>query len=189
MRSSPGARPVKRHGVETGQGFTFQIPAAYSAIVRSLENFPDAATLRIDRARRASRPRFRHRGLYHARLSATCCAVKGRSSLRRFPRPSRWSRRRAFRASAHRAPGPIRCPRAPAGSSSRDPIHRVTAWTRGRNETRRRSERSARAATDARLDGARTAGGHVAITVPRFRRCRPRSRYPACPICLPMSSR
>src|SRR5580704_1952373 len=28
----------------TGQGSTFQIPAAYSAIVRSLENFPEPAT-------------------------------------------------------------------------------------------------------------------------------------------------
>jgi hypothetical protein len=27
---------------------TFQISFAYSAMVRSLENFPDAATLRID---------------------------------------------------------------------------------------------------------------------------------------------
>src|SRR5262245_58219415 len=31
----------------TGHGFAFQISLAYSAIVRSLENFPDAATLTI----------------------------------------------------------------------------------------------------------------------------------------------
>ena len=31
----------------TGHGFTFQIPAAYSAIVRSLENFPEPATFKI----------------------------------------------------------------------------------------------------------------------------------------------
>src|SRR5712671_4666975 len=31
----------------TGHGFTFQISVAYSAIVRSLENFPEPATLRI----------------------------------------------------------------------------------------------------------------------------------------------
>jgi hypothetical protein len=31
----------------TGQGFAFQISAAYWAIVRSLENFPEPATFRI----------------------------------------------------------------------------------------------------------------------------------------------
>src|SRR3974390_1425906 len=31
----------------TGHGFTSQISAAYSAMVRSLENFPEPATLRI----------------------------------------------------------------------------------------------------------------------------------------------
>jgi hypothetical protein len=31
----------------TGHGFTPQISLAYSAIVRSLENFPDAATFRM----------------------------------------------------------------------------------------------------------------------------------------------
>src|SRR6516162_7634883 len=31
----------------TGQGVAFQIPAAYSAMVRSLENFPEQATLRM----------------------------------------------------------------------------------------------------------------------------------------------
>jgi hypothetical protein len=31
-------------GYEIGHGFAFQMLAAYSAIVRSLENFPDAAT-------------------------------------------------------------------------------------------------------------------------------------------------
>ena len=33
------------HG--TGHGFTFQMSAAYSAMVRSLENFPEPATFRI----------------------------------------------------------------------------------------------------------------------------------------------
>jgi hypothetical protein len=32
---------------EIGQGFTFQMPAAYSAIVRSLENFPEAAMFKM----------------------------------------------------------------------------------------------------------------------------------------------
>jgi hypothetical protein len=32
---------------ETGHGPTFQMPAAYSAMVRSLENFPEAATFKI----------------------------------------------------------------------------------------------------------------------------------------------
>ena len=36
-------------GGSTGQGRAFQICSAYSAIVRSLENRPDAATLRIAR--------------------------------------------------------------------------------------------------------------------------------------------
>jgi hypothetical protein len=31
----------------TGQGFAFQISFAYPAMVRSLENFPDAATFKI----------------------------------------------------------------------------------------------------------------------------------------------
>ena len=31
----------------TGHGSTFQMSAAYSAMVRSLENFPDPATFRI----------------------------------------------------------------------------------------------------------------------------------------------
>ena len=31
----------------TAQGFTFQISVAYSVMVRSLENLPDAATFRI----------------------------------------------------------------------------------------------------------------------------------------------
>ena len=39
-----GMRPV-RYG--TGQGFACQISAAYSAIVRSLENLPELATFRI----------------------------------------------------------------------------------------------------------------------------------------------
>ena len=30
-----------------GQGFTFQMPDAYSAMVRSLENFPEEATFRM----------------------------------------------------------------------------------------------------------------------------------------------
>src|SRR5205823_1664990 len=34
-------------GHSTGQGVAFQMPAAYSAIVRSLENFPEQATLMI----------------------------------------------------------------------------------------------------------------------------------------------
>jgi hypothetical protein len=29
------------------QGFTFQMPAAYSAMVRSLENFPEAAMFKM----------------------------------------------------------------------------------------------------------------------------------------------
>src|SRR5262245_38895216 len=39
---------------DTGHGFTCQISEAYSAIVRSLENFPELATLRI--ALRAQAP-------------------------------------------------------------------------------------------------------------------------------------
>ena len=43
----PRERADRGHGYVTIQGFAFQIPAAYSAIVRSLENLPDAATLRM----------------------------------------------------------------------------------------------------------------------------------------------
>ena len=43
----PASGLIVGHGYVTMQGFAFQIPAAYSAIVRSLENLPDAATLRI----------------------------------------------------------------------------------------------------------------------------------------------
>jgi hypothetical protein len=32
---------------DTGQGLAFQISVAYCAIVRSLENFPEAATLKM----------------------------------------------------------------------------------------------------------------------------------------------
>jgi hypothetical protein len=32
---------------ETGETFRFQIPSAYSRMVRSLENFPELATLRM----------------------------------------------------------------------------------------------------------------------------------------------
>jgi hypothetical protein len=32
---------------DTGHGFAFQMPVAYSAIVRSLENFPEPATFKI----------------------------------------------------------------------------------------------------------------------------------------------
>jgi len=32
---------------DTGHGFMFQMPAAYSAMVRSLENFPELATFKI----------------------------------------------------------------------------------------------------------------------------------------------
>src|SRR5262249_23120719 len=40
--------PPQEGGLQsTGQGFAPQIDSAYSAIVRSLENFPDRATLRI----------------------------------------------------------------------------------------------------------------------------------------------
>jgi hypothetical protein len=46
-RRLAGERADCGHGYVTTQGFAFQIPAAYSAIVRSLENLPDAATLRI----------------------------------------------------------------------------------------------------------------------------------------------
>lgn len=37
----------KCHPYGTGQGATLHISEAYSAIVRSLENFPEFATLRI----------------------------------------------------------------------------------------------------------------------------------------------
>ena len=51
--SAPACRPAARcSGIahvfySTGHGFTPQISLAYSAIVRSLENFPDAATFRM----------------------------------------------------------------------------------------------------------------------------------------------
>ena len=43
-RIEPSTELPTQH-YSTGQGTTFQISAAYSAIVRSLENFPDPATL------------------------------------------------------------------------------------------------------------------------------------------------
>src|SRR5262245_20628868 len=38
---------VGRFNHETGHAFTFQISAAYSAMVRSLENFPEPATFKM----------------------------------------------------------------------------------------------------------------------------------------------
>ena len=45
------------HDAGTGQGVAPQIDPAYSAIVRSLENFPERATLRIALRPHASRSR------------------------------------------------------------------------------------------------------------------------------------
>jgi hypothetical protein len=45
-----GAADVAAHGrlcYRTGHGFAFQISEAYSAMVRSLENFPEQATFTI----------------------------------------------------------------------------------------------------------------------------------------------
>src|SRR5262249_1379532 len=42
----PVASFARRH-YATGHGLTFQMSAAYSAIVRSLENFPEPATFKI----------------------------------------------------------------------------------------------------------------------------------------------
>lgn len=44
--STPKQLPRGLH-FYTGQAFTFQMSDAYSAIVRSLENFPEPATFRI----------------------------------------------------------------------------------------------------------------------------------------------
>ncbi len=40
-------RSVFSLAYDTGHGFTFQTPSAYSEIVRSLENFPEPATFRM----------------------------------------------------------------------------------------------------------------------------------------------
>src|SRR5262249_7343688 len=45
---------ISRCYQSTGQGVAFQIPVAYSAIVRSLENFPEHATLIMDLRANAS---------------------------------------------------------------------------------------------------------------------------------------
>ena len=50
----------------TGHGFTFQMSAAYSAMVRSLENLPEPATFRI--------------------------ALRAQASGSAYSSPSRWSR-------------------------------------------------------------------------------------------------
>src|SRR5712672_1896077 len=42
-----GQRRELRFHQGTGQGLTFQIAAAYSAMVRSLENFPEPATFKM----------------------------------------------------------------------------------------------------------------------------------------------
>src|SRR4029077_1460649 len=49
-----------------GHGSAFQIPAAYSAMVRSLENFPEQATLRMALRAHASGSAYRS--------PARCCA-------------------------------------------------------------------------------------------------------------------
>ncbi len=56
-----------RRSYDTGHGFTLQMSAAYWAIVRSLENFPEAATFRI--ALRAQPSGSRYNSL--SRLSAS----------------------------------------------------------------------------------------------------------------------
>src|SRR4029079_10947271 len=43
----------------TGHGFTFQISAAYSDMVRSLENFPELATLRMALCAQAFRSAYK----------------------------------------------------------------------------------------------------------------------------------
>ena len=43
----------------TGHGFAFQISAAYSAMVRSLENFPELATFKIALRAQASRSAYK----------------------------------------------------------------------------------------------------------------------------------
>jgi hypothetical protein len=44
---------------DTGHGFAFQISDAYSAMVRSLENFPEAATFKIALAAQALGSRYK----------------------------------------------------------------------------------------------------------------------------------
>ena len=78
------AHPSRRHAVDperarvesTGQGVAPQIVAAYSAIVRSLENFPERATLRI--ALRRPRLRGPRRGRTRAPASAAYDARSAR---------------------------------------------------------------------------------------------------------------
>jgi len=59
----------------TGHGFTFQMSAAYSAILRSLENFPELATLMIVIFSHSSRSTY-------SRLSFSCVSLYDLRSAR-----------------------------------------------------------------------------------------------------------